>query len=212
VLVSGGTGYLGRASIPRLLARGHEVRTLVRPGSEGKVPAGCVAVPANPLDATTFRDHVAPSDTFVHLVGVPHPSPAKAEQFRTIDRASAIASFAAVRGSSIRHFVYVSVAHPAPVMKAYWGVRAECEEMLRDLGIDATILRPWYVLGPGHRWAYVLLPVYAVLARIPATAEGARRLGLVTLEQMVRAIVEAVERPASGVRVMDVEGIRKATP
>jgi uncharacterized protein YbjT (DUF2867 family) len=211
VLVSGGTGYLGGALIPRLVERGHTVRTLVRPGSEKKVPPGCTAVPADALDASTFRDAIAPSDTFVHLVGVSHPSPAKAEQFRTIDRASAVASTAAVPASTVRHFVYVSVAHPAPVMKAYWQTRVECEEMVRALGIPATILRPWYVLGPGHRWAHALRPIYAVLRHIPATADGARRLGLVTLEQVVRALIEAVENPPQGVRVVDVETIRGRT-
>jgi uncharacterized protein YbjT (DUF2867 family) len=211
VLLSGGTGYLGSALVPRLIERGHEVRTLVRAGSERKIPKGCTAVPADALDAGTFRDAIAPSDTFVHLVGVSHPSPAKAKEFRTIDYASAVASTAAVPGSTIRHFVYVSVAHPAPVMKAYWQTRVECEEMVRALGIPATILRPWYVLGPGHRWAHALRPVYAVLRHIPATADGARRLGLVTLDQMVRALIEAVENPPQGVRAVDVETIRGRT-
>ncbi|MCH7666681.1 MAG: NmrA family NAD(P)-binding protein [Acidobacteria bacterium] len=35
VFVSGGTGYLGRHLIPALSRRGHKVRILVRPGSEG---------------------------------------------------------------------------------------------------------------------------------------------------------------------------------
>lgn len=44
---------------------------------------------------------------------------------------------------------------------------------------------------------------------IPATREGARRLGLVTIDQMVRALVHAVENPASGCRVIEVPEIRK---
>jgi uncharacterized protein YbjT (DUF2867 family) len=44
IFVSGGTGYLGRSMIAGLLGRGHTVRALVRPGSEGKLPAGCEAV------------------------------------------------------------------------------------------------------------------------------------------------------------------------
>jgi uncharacterized protein YbjT (DUF2867 family) len=37
VFVTGGTGYLGGALLPALLARGHRVRALVRPGSEAKL-------------------------------------------------------------------------------------------------------------------------------------------------------------------------------
>jgi hypothetical protein len=64
------------------------------------------------------------------------------------------------------------------------------------------------VLGPGHRWPYVLLPIYAVLSRLPSTREGARRLGLVTLEQMLRALVRAEEEPPAGIREIDVPQIR----
>src|SRR5215831_3423834 len=53
--------------------------------------------------------------------------------------------------------------------------------------VPATILRPWYVLGPGHRWPYLLVPVYALLRQIPATRAAAERLGLVTLGQMIAA-------------------------
>jgi hypothetical protein len=84
--------------------------------------------------------------------------------------------------------------------------------MIRGLRVKATILRPWYVLGPGHWWPLALEPVYAALERIPSTAESARRLGLVTIEQMIRALVAAVERPPRGVRVVEVEGIRASVP
>ncbi len=68
VFITGGTGYLGRALVAELLARGHEVRALVRRGSEGKLPAGCEAVLGDPLDEASFAGAVAPSDTFVQLV------------------------------------------------------------------------------------------------------------------------------------------------
>ncbi len=105
--------------------------------------------------------------------------------------------------------MYVSVAHPAPVMKAYVAVRQECEALIRESGLRATILRPWYVLGPGHRWPYVLVPAYWVLRQIPSTREGATRLGLVTIGQIVGALVHAVENPADSVRVMDVPQIQQ---
>jgi uncharacterized protein YbjT (DUF2867 family) len=118
---------------------------------------------------------------------------------------------AAATKAGARHFIYVSVAHPAPVMKAYIEVRMECEGMIRDSGMPATILRPWYVLGPGHRWPYGLLPVYWLLEKIPATRAGAQRLGLVTLDQMIAALLYAVENPSSDVRILDVPKIRASS-
>jgi uncharacterized protein YbjT (DUF2867 family) len=106
----------------------------------------------------------------------------------------------------------VSVAHPAPVMRAYVDVRMRGEAAIEAAGLAATILRPWYVLGPGHRWPLALVPLAALAERIPATRDAARRLGFVTLPQMVAALVAAVESPpATGVRrVVDVPAIRAA--
>jgi len=210
VFVTGGTGYMGQRLISRLLERGHDVRALVRAGSEKKLPAGCTAVAGDALDGESYAGKIAPADTFVQLVGVAHPSPAKAEEFRRVDLPSGLRAIAAAKGAGIRHFVYLSVAHPAPMMHAYIAVRSECEAVIELAGLNATILRPWYVLGPGHWWPYLLLPMYKLAEVLPQTREGARRLGLVTLEQMTRAVTVAVENPVEGRRVVTVPEIRSA--
>jgi uncharacterized protein YbjT (DUF2867 family) len=209
VFVTGGTGYIGPPLISDLLGRGHAVRALVRPASETRLPAGAVPVIGNALDADTWAGAVGPADTLVHLVGTPHPNPSKAREFERVDLASIHAAVRAALAAHVRHFVYVSVAHPARVMRAYIAVRQEGERLLRESGLPTTVLRPWYILGPGHRWPYMLVPVYALLSRLPATAEGARRLGLVTRGQMVSALVRAIEDPPqTGVRVIGVPEIR----
>ena len=210
VFLTGGTGYIGSRLVRQLLARGHAVRALVRPGSEDKLPKGAEVVWGNPLDRDTFAGQVQPADTFVQLVGVPHPSPAKAEQFKTIDLASARASVSAAVDAGVRHFVYVSVAHPAPVMKAYTETRQKAEGLLKSSGLNATILRPWYVLGPGHRWPYLILPLYWLFGLIPSKRDTVRRLGLVNVRRMVDALTWAVENPPTATRVVEVPEIRAA--
>ena len=209
VFVTGGTGYIGRALIEKLVQDGHTVRVLVRRGSERKVPAGCEPTVGDALNAATYRDQIAPSDTFVHLVGVAHPGPGKKQQFHDIDLKSIECAAEAAVAASIRHFVYVSVAHPAPVMHDYIEVRMRGEQLIRDAGLNATILRPWYVLGPGHRWPYALLPFYWLFQALPATSGGAMRLGLVTHREMVGALRSAVSTSAEGIRIVDVPGIRR---
>ena len=183
---------------------------LVRKGSEKKAPAGCDVVVGDALNAASYRQRVPAGCVFVHLVGTPHPSPAKGAEFRAVDLVSIRSAVAAAEVAAVKRFVYVSVAHPAPVMKAYIAVRSEGESLIRAAGLNATILRPWYVLGPGHWWPVALAPVYWVMERIPGTRESARRLGLVTLKQMVRALADAVEHRGEGVRVVEVPEIRSA--
>lgn len=212
VFLTGGTGYLGRRLAERLVARGHLVRALARPGAEGRLPTGVMAVRGDALHGISYAAQVAPADTFVHLVGVSHPSPAKAREFLSVDLASVAAAVPAAVTTGVRHFVYVSVAHPAPVMQAYIAARLRAEALIRDSGLPATILRPWYVLGPGHRWPALLAPLYALARAFPPTRDGARRLGLVTLDQMLAALVAAVEAPADGWRTVDVPHIQRSRP
>lgn len=122
IFITGGTGYIGRRLIPLLLQRGHQVRALVREGSETKLSPGCTAVIGNALVKTTFVDRIQPADTFVQL----------------------------------------------------------------------------------------MIPVYWLMERLPGTRESARRLGLVTIHQMLAALVGAVENPAVGIRIMEVPQIRAA--
>jgi uncharacterized protein YbjT (DUF2867 family) len=209
VFLTGGTGYMGSRLIPLLVERGHEIKALVRQGSERKLPAGTTPVLADALQMDSYTEQVRGADTFIHLIGVPHPSPAKAKEFRAIDLVSAQVAVKAAHTAEVSHFIYLSVAQPAAMMQAFIAVRSEGEKMIRESGMRATFVRPWYVLGPGHRWAYVLLPFYWVCERLPATRESARRLGLVTIAQMLDALVWAVENPAEGVRILDVPRIRE---
>ncbi|MGZ5818784.1 MAG: SDR family oxidoreductase [Burkholderiaceae bacterium] len=192
-----------------LLMRGHRVHALTRIGSEHKLPPGCTVIPGDPLNAASYADKIAPVDTFIHLVGVAHPNPSKATQFRTIDLASAKIATDNARAAGINHFIYVSVAQPAPVMQSYVTARMAAEQAIRDTGLNATILRPWYVLGPGHRWPYPLLPLFWLLERLPGTRQTAQRLGFVTLDEMTAAMCRAVESPASGLQILAVPEIRE---
>jgi uncharacterized protein YbjT (DUF2867 family) len=211
VFVTGGTGYIGSRAIAALLKRGHYVRALTRPGSQHRLPAGCEIALGNALDAASFSDQIAPADTFVQLVGTPHPGPSKAAEFERVDLVSARESVRAAARNGITHFIYLSVAHPVGVMRAYQDVRIRAEAMIRDAGLRATMLRPWYVVGPGHWWPIALLPMYGIAGLVPSARETARRAGLVTIKQMVRAIVAVVEAgPPLGSRVIDVSAIRSS--
>lgn len=209
LFITGASGFIGSALANELLRRGHLVSALTRPGSESKLPTGCRVVHGNALDSNSYAAQVPPADTFVHLVGVAHPSPRKSAEFRSIDLQSIRQAVDAAVKSGMRHFVYLSVARPAPMMREYQAVRAEGEALITRAGLNATFIRPWYVLGPGRRWPVALIPMYAIARLFPATRESAVRLGLVTREQMVRSLAWAIENPANGTRVLQPPDIRR---
>ena len=50
----------------------------------------------------------------------------------------------------------------------YYAWRAALSErLIRESRIPATFVRPWYVLGPGHRWPMLLKPMYALASMVP---------------------------------------------
>jgi nucleoside-diphosphate-sugar epimerase len=151
------------------------------------VPAGATAVVGNALDATTFASAVTADDTIVHLVGTPHPSPKKAAEFQRVDLPSILASVDVARRMGAAHLVYVSVAHPAPVMDAYIAVRSAGEHAIADAGLTA------------------------IARLVPSKRETAERLGLVTIRQMIDTLVRAIENPPprGNVRIVDVPRIKK---
>lgn len=75
--------------------------------------------------------------------------------------------------------------------------------------MNATFLRPWYDLGPKAPGASCAAARLLALRAMPGTRETARRLGLVTLSDMVEALVRAIETPVRGVRIVEVPEIRR---
>ena len=65
VFVTGANGYLGCRLMPALLARGHRVTALVRPGRESVLPGGCRVLTGDALDPASFQDGLGDADTLV---------------------------------------------------------------------------------------------------------------------------------------------------
>jgi len=211
VFITGATGYIGKRLKKQLLHRGHRVIALVRKGSEHKVVQGAEILIADPFDPGSFQSSIPKNAVFVQLLGVPHPSPKKAKQFTEIDLRSVIASADAATVAGVSHFIYVSVATaPFKLMAAYQAVRQEGENYCKSRNLSCTFIRPWYVLGPGHYWPILLLPLYGLAELVPSWRQKARAMALVTLGQVLRTLIGAVEADPVALRIINTREIRNA--
>lgn len=211
IFITGGTGYIGKRLIKALLKEGdYEVKALVRKQSAHKLPPGCEAIYGDALNATSYQDKVPGRAIFIHLVGVAHPSPRKKQEFREIDGVSVREAAIAAVQAHVRHFVYMSVSqYPSHLMKDYQVVRGMGEKLLRGTGIPCSFVRPWYVLGPGHWWPLLLLPLYWLAWLFPASRTIAREQGLVTIDQMIATLVYAIRNTPVTSVVYTVPDIRQ---
>jgi len=83
------TDFMGRNLIMELVRRKYAVQALARHGSEHKLPHGCKVIPGDALDKNSVVLQIPPAETFVQLIGVTHPNPAKKDEFRAVDLGSA---------------------------------------------------------------------------------------------------------------------------
>ena len=214
IFITGGTGYIGSRLIAALLQTSiYHIKALARKGSEYKLPPGCEVVIGDALDASTYSTYTsAPHkiDVFIHLIGVPHPSPAKTAAFESIDLVSVQQAAAVISNNRLPHVIYLSVSqYPGRIMKEYRHIRATGEGLLQSTGARCSFIRPWYVLGPGHWWPVLLMPLYTLARLIPATREQSRQQGLVTIKQMIRTLHFAINHPPeNGVRIYNVPDIK----
>jgi nucleoside-diphosphate-sugar epimerase len=69
------------------------------------LPSDVHQIVGNPLQLDSYAEEISPADTFVHLIGTPHPSPTKARQFQEIDLVSVQVASKAARDAGVQHFV-----------------------------------------------------------------------------------------------------------
>ena len=151
ILVTGGTGFIGKALIRHLVDNGYKVRTLIRPSQESpRLPKGIpieVAV-ASFNDLRGLRAAMVGIDTVYHLAGVERRG-VRADLLETDIQGTRALVNSAVEAGVDRFFTVSHLgadrASAYPVFKA----KAIAEEHIRRSGIDYTILRTAIVFGPG---------------------------------------------------------------
>jgi nucleoside-diphosphate-sugar epimerase len=191
ILVTGPGGFVGRAVVPLLEARGHAV---VRAGRReiGEIGPGT----AWPL---------AGVDAIVHLAAQVHDAQADAATIDRVNRGATEALARAARAAGVRRFVYLSTAKvmgerserplresdpPAPE-----GPYAVSKRAAETLLTDAIVLRPPLVYGPGVRANFHAL-LRLCRSGVPLPFAGLRnQRSLIAVDNLADAVLRAVEGP-----------------
>lgn len=146
--ITGGTGFVGAHLIAAARDAGHEVTALTRRG--GADGERLRWVPGALDDAPSLARLAAGADAVIHVAGV--VSAPDAAGFAAGNIAGTEAMLAAARAAGVPRFVHVSsLAAREPALSRYGWSKAQGEACVAAGGLDATIVRPPAIYGPGDR-------------------------------------------------------------
>jgi uncharacterized protein YbjT (DUF2867 family)/membrane protease YdiL (CAAX protease family) len=203
IAVAGGTGFVGRHVVEALQGRGHTVLVLAR--GERATPAGAVFVRCDLARGPVPDGALGGCDAVVNLAGIKRAS--GTQTFESVHVAGTERLLEACRLQGVRRFVHLSVVCSRPdAASPYHDTKWRAEERVRASGLDATILKPGVIYGPGDDMVTHLVKMIRFAAVFPVVGRGASLLQPVDVRDVAEAVAAAVERPQSVGRTYDVVG------
>jgi nucleoside-diphosphate-sugar epimerase len=223
VLVTGASGFLGRYVCRELRDRGHEpVGLCRRPGS---APEGVDEAIGELSDGDSLERAVRQTrpDRVIHLAAeiASQRSEAKIraanvngtrmllDACKSIDRRPTFV-FASTVVTGDAKGALLDEESELPVETAYGRSKQEGEGLVRDSGLDAVIIRPSHVYGPGGWFAEEFVNRLRQPGRFAVIGSGENLWDVVRAEDVAAAFADAAERgkPGSLYHVADDEPIR----
>jgi nucleoside-diphosphate-sugar epimerase len=211
--ISGGAGFLGLHLSRRLLAYGHDVRTLdVVPLDDPELERSVDELRGDIRDRESVRKLVDGADVVVHAAAA-LPIQASRESIRSVNVGGTENVLRAGNDAGVRRVVFISSTavygvpekHPIeeddPLVGVGWygESKIDAEGLCRVAAVETTIVRPKTFIGPERLGVFeILFDWIREGRRIYTLGKGDNHYQLLAVEDLVDAIVRAGEQPEAG--------------
>jgi uncharacterized protein YbjT (DUF2867 family) len=213
VLVTGASGFIGAALVPRLVAAGHVPRLFVR-RAPATPPAPPIEVVQGDLaDRASLRPAVAGMDAVVHLGAATSAGRTDPAVAYRVNVGGASALVEACQSAGCRRIIAVSTQHVhLPRPGVYGRTKRIADAIFLGSGLDVTVLRPSLVYGAGGQGVFARIAALAAkLPVIPVVGPGQWHLRPVWVQDLNGVILATLARPATIGRSYDVGGRERVT-
>jgi uncharacterized protein YbjT (DUF2867 family) len=205
VLLTGASGFIGRAVADALLRRGHSVVRVLRrppPDTDDVVQADFAGVPSR----AWWRPRLHGIDAVVNAVGILREE--RGQSFRALHIEAPAELFHACAAAGVGTVVQVSaLGADAQGRSAYHRSKKAADDVLRALPLRAAIVQPSLVYGPGGASA-ALFNKMAMAPLLPLPAGGRMQVQPVHVDDLVAGIVALLDAPPGGVVTLAFAGPR----
>jgi len=189
VTVFGGTGFLGRILVNRLLRRGYQVRVAVRNPRQDlfqDTDNRLEQVQSDVRNAQSVADAIKNADSVVNAVGLYTESQGATFEAVHVLGAQNIAQQSVICGVKLVHISGIGTDTESP--STYIRARAVGEQRVHEAAPQAVILRPSVLFGRNDAFLRTLSGLVNMLPVIPLFGNGSTRLQPVYVEDVARAI------------------------
>jgi uncharacterized protein YbjT (DUF2867 family) len=200
VLVTGGTGALGRELVPRLAAAGHTVRVMSRHAAPADKPSEREWAQAQLFPPAGLADAVAGIDSVAHCASSPF------RKTRDVDVDGTRTLLEAAKAAGVSHFLYISIVGIDRIPLPYYKAKLAAEKVIEESGVPYSILR-------APQFHYLLDRMLGAMLRFPiGFVPGFAKFQLMDAGEVAERMVAAIAAGPGG-RLPDIAGpeVRQAS-
>jgi len=208
VFVTGSTGFVGNHVLNTLLDRGHQVRALVRPGSEYKLkePDKVEVITGDVTESADLIQGMKGCDAAIHLVGIIRAFPNKDITFERLHTEATANVIEAAKETEVPRLLHMSALGaredgPTPYLRTKFAA----EELVRQSGLNYAIFRPSLIFGRGGE----AIKMFGDMVKkyvVPIIGDGQYRFQPVSVTTVVQGFEKGLDPETAKDQTLDVGG------